>query len=101
MGKESFDLSVIHYLRQVLQSSKSFKKPKYNYIAVSIANLLLSLISHSRIPKTLTIKVRLSTKKKKKNGFTYPRFETETWGNLEMAYFRFLNLQIYITINHW
>ena len=95
MGKESSDVSVI------LQ--KSFKKTKYNYIAVKIANLLVSLISHSRVPKTLTIKVRLSTKKKKFfiNGFTYPRFETETWVNLEMAYFGFVNLQSYMTINYW
>ena len=33
------------------------------------------------------------------NGFTYPRFETETWGNLEMGYFGFVNLQSYLTIN--
>ena len=88
MGKESSDVSVI------LQ--KSFKKTKYNYIAVKIANLLVSLISHSRVPKTLTIKVRLSTKKKKFfiNGFTYPRFETETWVNLEMAYFGFVTCKV-------
>ena len=33
------------------------------------------------------------------NGLSYPRFETGTWDNLEMAYFGFVNLQSYLTIN--
>lgn len=28
------------------------------------------------------------------NGFTYQRFETETWGNLEMAYLGFVTCKV-------